>query len=150
MRHPPVVQQVRSELKQARLDPEVRDAIRWPERPPKIGNPPHVRSFASAVRCHRGGRKGFGVPRFMVERTFPDRLSIPVDADGVKAVTGVVQTNSTAGVTWIHSYVTADRHRTYCIYDGPSPEAIRRVAAANGLPVDNVVEVQVLDPYFYR
>jgi Protein of unknown function (DUF4242) len=86
----------------------------------------------------------------MVERTFPDRLSIPVDDDGVKAVTGVVQTNSTAGVTWIHSYVTADKHRTYCIYDGPSPEAIRRVAAANGLPVDNVVEVQVLDPYFYR
>jgi hypothetical protein len=86
----------------------------------------------------------------MVERTFPDRLSIPVDDDGVKAVTGVVQTNSTEGVTWIHSYVTADKHRTYCIYDGPSPEAIRRVAAANGLPVDNVVEVQVLDPYFYR
>ena len=65
-------------------------------------------------------------------------------------MTGVVQTNSTEGVTWIHSYVTADKHRTYCIYDGPSPEAIRRVAAANGLPVDNVVEVQVLDPYFYR
>jgi hypothetical protein len=86
----------------------------------------------------------------MVERTFPDGLSIPVDDDGVKAVTGVVQTNSTEGVTWIHSYVTADKHRTYCIYDGPSPEAIRRVAAANGLPVDNVVEVQVLDPYFYR
>src|SRR5580693_5808500 len=86
----------------ARPDPEVRDAIPWPERPPKMGNPPHVRSLASAVRCDRGGPKGVGVARFMVERTFPDGLSIPVDDDGVKAVTGVVQTNSTEGVTWIH------------------------------------------------
>jgi len=60
----------------------------------------------------------------------------------------VVTTNATEGVTWIHSYVTPDRKRTYCIYDGPSPEAIRAVAEKNGLPVDRITEVRVLDPYF--
>ena len=90
------------------------------------------------------------MPRYMVERTFPAGLSIPINDDGVKAVGDVVNTNATEGVTWVHSYVASDKHKTYCIYDGPSPAAIHRVAAANGLPVDKVVEVSVLDPYFYR
>ncbi len=53
-------------------------------------------------------------------------------------------------VTWLHSYVTDDRRTTFCIYDGPSPEAIRRSAARNGLPVDRITQVRVLSPYFYR
>jgi hypothetical protein len=36
------------------------------------------------------------------------------------------------------------------VYDGPSPEAIREAAAVNGLPVDQITEVRVLDPYFYH
>jgi hypothetical protein len=35
-------------------------------------------------------------------------------------------------------------------YDGPSPEAIRRAAEVNQLPVDRITEVRFLDPYFYR
>ena len=38
---------------------------------------------------------------------------------------------------------------TWCVYDAPSPEAIRAAAGRNGLPVDRVTQVQVLDPYFY-
>jgi hypothetical protein len=49
----------------------------------------------------------------------------------------------------VHSYVTTDRTTTFCIYDGPSPEAIRASAELNKLPVDSVTEVRVLDPYFY-
>jgi hypothetical protein len=50
----------------------------------------------------------------------------------------------------VHSYVSADKGKTFCVYDGPSPEAIRRCAARNRLPVDRITEVRVLDPYFYR
>ena len=50
----------------------------------------------------------------------------------------------------MHSYVSPDHEKTYCIYDGPSPEAIRAAATTNGLPVDTITEVSVLDPYFYR
>ena len=54
------------------------------------------------------------------------------------------------GVTWVHSYVNPEKTKTFCIYDGPSPEAIRTVAERNKLPVDKITEVSVLDPYFYR
>ena len=89
------------------------------------------------------------MPRYMVERTFPDGLQIPINDDGVKACLSVVDVNADQGVTWMHSYVSADKVTTYCIYDAPSPEAIRRVADRNSLPVDKITEVRVLDPYFY-
>jgi hypothetical protein len=90
------------------------------------------------------------MPRYLIERTFPDGLSIPLDDDGRKAVDGVVSNNAELGVTWVHSYVSADRRNTFCIYDAPAPEAVRKVADRNGLPVQRITEVSVLDPYFYR
>ncbi|MGQ0617802.1 MAG: DUF4242 domain-containing protein [Acidimicrobiia bacterium] len=89
------------------------------------------------------------MPRYMVQRTFPDGLRIPVDDSGRETVAKVVANNATQGVTWLHSYVTGDAQTTFCIYDGPSPDAIRSVAERNGLPIDSITEVNVLDPYFY-
>ncbi len=90
------------------------------------------------------------MPRYMVERTFPDGLHIPVNADGAAVCSTVVGRNAEDGVTWVHSYVSEDVKKTFCIYDGPDPDAIRRVAEKNGLPVDRITAVTVLDPYFYR
>ena len=90
------------------------------------------------------------MPRYMVERTFPDGLHIPSDRQGAEALRGVVERNAGEGVTWVHSYVTPDKTRTFCVYDAPSPEAIRKTAELNGVPVDAIHEVQVLDPYFYH
>jgi hypothetical protein len=89
------------------------------------------------------------MPRYLVERTFSGGLSIPMTPEGATACTGVVDNNASQGVTWIHSYVTPDRQKTFCIYDGPDPDAIRTVAEKNSLPVDAITEVRVLDPYFY-
>lgn len=89
------------------------------------------------------------MPRYMVERTFPQGLHIPPNANGVTACLNVVGNNAKEGVTWVHSYVSNDKTKTYCIYDGPSEDAIRTVAGLNGLPVDRVEQVTVLDPYFY-
>lgn len=89
------------------------------------------------------------MPRYLVERHFPEGLSIPMTAEGRAACAGVVNTNAEANVTWIHSYVTPDRKQTYCIYDAPTPDHIRRVADRNNLPADRISEVSVLDPYFY-
>jgi len=46
--------------------------------------------------------------------------------------------------------VSADKKKTFCVYDAPSPEAIRRTANRSKLPVNRVTEVRVLDPYFYK
>ena len=90
------------------------------------------------------------MPRYLVERTFPDGLTIPMDSSGAEACLTVVGNNADTNVTWLHSYVTPDKGKTFCVYDGPSPEAIREAASVNALPVDSITEVSVLDPYFYR
>jgi len=90
------------------------------------------------------------MPRYVVERDFPNGLNIPMDNGGAKACRAVVDTNLADGVTWVHSYVSTDKKKSYCVYDGPNPEAIRRVATKNNLPADKISEVRVLDPYFYH
>ena len=89
------------------------------------------------------------MPRYMVERTFPEGLHIPMNADGAQACLGVVDRNAEGGVTWVHSYVSKDKNQTFCVYDAPTPEAVRTAAEKNGLPVERITEVRVLDPYFY-
>lgn len=53
-------------------------------------------------------------------------------------------------MTWLHSYVSMDRRKTFCVYDAPSPEAIRLTARSNDLHVDRITEISVLDPYAYH
>jgi hypothetical protein len=89
------------------------------------------------------------MPRYVVERAFPDGLRIPAGDEGAEVCRAVVDRNADEGVTWVHSYVSDDRKRTFCVYDAPTPEAIRKTAASNELPVDRITEVRVLDPYFY-
>jgi Protein of unknown function (DUF4242) len=89
------------------------------------------------------------MPRYLIEREFPDGLTIPQNPVGASAVREVINNNASDGVTWLHSYVIPDRTRTYCIYDGPSPEAVRRAATRNKQPITQITEVRVLDPYFY-
>lgn len=89
------------------------------------------------------------MPRYLVERSFPQGLAIPINADGRRAMDGVIACNADGGVTWVHSYVNPERTQTFCIYDAASPEAIRKVAEHNGLPVGRITQVSVLDPYAY-
>ena len=89
------------------------------------------------------------MPRYLVERSFPDGFRLATDGEGTQRYLDVVERNADDGVTWLHSYVSDDRTRTFCLYDGPSPEAIRKTAARNRLPIDRITQVRVLDPYFY-
>jgi hypothetical protein len=89
------------------------------------------------------------MPRYIVQRTFPDGLQIPRGDDGAEVCRAVIEQNAEQGVTWITSFVSDDKAQTFCVYDAPTPEAIRATAARNGLPVDQITRVSVLDPYFY-
>ena len=89
------------------------------------------------------------MPRYIVQRTFPDGLQIPAGGAGADICGGVIERNAQEGVTWINSFVSEDKTRTFCVYDAPTPEAIRRTADRNELPVDEITQVRVLDPYFY-
>ncbi|MGA8264236.1 MAG: DUF4242 domain-containing protein [Ignavibacteriaceae bacterium] len=88
--------------------------------------------------------------RYVVERTFPNGLNIPVNNVGKDICSNVVSNNAEDWVTWVQSYVSKDKKKTFCVYDAPSADAIRRAAKKNNLPVDSIIEVTVLDPYFYK
>jgi hypothetical protein len=89
------------------------------------------------------------MPRYVIERNFPSGLPLAPNQQGREAAITVIANNAQQGVTWVQSYVTTDKKKTFCVYDGPSPEAIRKVAERNGLPVERITEVRVLDPYFH-
>ena len=88
--------------------------------------------------------------RYVVERTFPDGMHVPAATEGSELCLEVVERNGDEGVTWVHSYVSDESGIAFCVYDAPTPEAIRRTAARSALPVDRITQVCVLDPYFYR
>jgi uncharacterized protein DUF4242 len=89
------------------------------------------------------------VPRYMVERSFPQPLSIPLNSEGRTVCQTIVHGNAELGVTWLHSYVSPDRQKTFCIYDAPNADAIRRAAEKSKIPVDVITEVTDLSPYMY-
>jgi hypothetical protein len=76
------------------------------------------------------------MPVFMIERTFADQLDLT--GDDIKLIDDV---NADEGVRWLFSFLSADRRRTYCLYEAPSPEAIVAAAKRSDIPVDVVVEV---------
>ena len=90
------------------------------------------------------------MPRYIVERTFSERLKISANDEGAEICRMIVMINEEDGVTWIRSYISEDGMKSYCEYEAPSPEAIRRTGRRNRLPIDRIIQVRVLDPYFYR
>jgi Nickel responsive protein SCO4226-like len=105
---------------------------------------------AAWVLTYVGGREGHVLPRYLVERTFPDGLQVPHGIEGREVLGSIIACNGDRSVTWIHSFVSLDRTRTFCVYDAPSPEAVRLTAKSNGLPVDRITQISVLDPYAYH
>jgi hypothetical protein len=90
------------------------------------------------------------MPRYLIERSFPDTLQLSTDDAGAQICETLISNNAQEQVTWIHSYVSDDKKKTFCIYDAPSPEAIRSAASVSQLPVDRITQVRVLDPYFHK
>ncbi|HXH96372.1 MAG TPA: DUF4242 domain-containing protein [Gaiellaceae bacterium] len=88
------------------------------------------------------------MPRYVVERTFAEGWGIEATSAGAERCREVVERNLDASVTWLHSYVSLDDRTSFCVYEAPSPEAVRKAAARNELPVDRITQVRVLDPRF--
>ena len=81
------------------------------------------------------------MPLFVIERQFA--VEIDLDAEGAALIK---QVNDANGVNWLYSFHSADRRKTYCLYEAPSVESIREAARLAGLPADVVVEVSQLRP----
>jgi Protein of unknown function (DUF4242) len=78
---------------------------------------------------------------FVIERNFAEQLD-PAELDyaGVRAV------NDDVGVKWLHSFLSADKKKTYCLYEAPNAEALREAAIRLGIPADVIVPVEQFGP----
>jgi Nickel responsive protein SCO4226-like len=76
------------------------------------------------------------MPFYMIERNFAEELD--VSNEDVKLIDEI---NAGEDVRWLFSFLSADRRRTYCLYEAPSEDAIRAAAVRANVPVDEVVEV---------
>ena len=76
------------------------------------------------------------MPIFMVERNYAEELE-----PSIEVADGITRINAEEGVRWLYSFLSADKRKTYCLYEAPSPEAIRTAAVRAGLHADVVVEV---------
>lgn len=83
------------------------------------------------------------MPVYMIERTFADQLDLTNDD-----VRLIEEINADEGVRWLFSFLSADRRRTYCLYEAPSPEAIIAAAQRANVPADSVIEVGAATPQF--
>jgi len=85
------------------------------------------------------------MPRYLVERTFQLDFNIPGPGSSEQDWLVFIENNSITGVEWVSSFVSLDRKKSYCIYDAPTPEALRQAAIRNRLPVDRITEVRLLE-----
>lgn len=84
------------------------------------------------------------MPMFLIERTFADQLEI--SAESAREIMAI---NADVGAHWLFSFLSADKKKTYCLYEASSAEAIREAARRAGLPADAVVEVSEINPKMF-
>ena len=81
------------------------------------------------------------MPLYVIERAFAEELEL--SGDDVRLIDEI---NADEGVRWVFSFLSADRRRSYCLYEAPSPEPILAAARRAGIPADAITEVERLVP----
>ncbi len=84
------------------------------------------------------------MPRFVIERNFAEAIDFTkADADNVRLI------NDDEGVKWLFSFLSADKRKSYCLYEAPNAEAIRAAARRANLPADVVIEIAEVRPEMF-
>ncbi len=96
------------------------------------------------MSCQGLAEKETSMPVFMIERNYAEQLEVNRD-DALK----VTQINDDVGVQWLFSFLSADKKKTYCLYEAPSAEEIREAAQRANIPADEIVEVSELRPEMF-
>jgi hypothetical protein len=84
------------------------------------------------------------MPRFIIERNFAEQLVLTKEGND-----HVQRINDEEGVKWIFSFLSADKRKTYCLYEAPSAEDIRRAAERAGIPADVIIQVEEFGPAMF-
>jgi hypothetical protein len=76
------------------------------------------------------------MPLFIIERNFADQLEMNRDI-----ASDIFLVNENVGIHWLFSFLSADKKKSYCLYEAPSTDAIREAARRLNIPADVIVEV---------
>jgi hypothetical protein len=96
---------------------------------------------ATGLAVEVGAPQGAAMPMFVIERNFAEQIDdAELDRAGIKLV------NDDVGIRWLYSFLSADKKKTYCLYEAPNVEAIREAAARLGIPADVIVAVEQIQP----
>ena len=76
------------------------------------------------------------MPRFLIERNFAEQVEMSRDL-----AANISLVNEDVGVEWLFSFLSADKKKTYCLYEAPSAEAIREAARRLSIPADVIIEL---------
>jgi hypothetical protein len=81
------------------------------------------------------------MPLFLIERNFAEEVKL--DDNGAAQIR---QINDEIGIQWLYSFLSADKRKTYCLYEAPNAEAIRTAAGRLNIPADVIVAVSEVRP----
>jgi hypothetical protein len=81
------------------------------------------------------------MPLFLIERNFAHDLMLDDTA-----AAQVREINDEIGIQWLYSFLSADKRKTYCLYEAPNAEAIRAAASRLNVPADVIIAVSELRP----
>jgi hypothetical protein len=81
------------------------------------------------------------VPLFLIERNFAEALDLDAEA-----AAGIIAVNDDANVRWVYSFLSADKRKTYCLYEAETEEDILEAARRGNIPADVIVRVDELRP----
>ena len=84
------------------------------------------------------------MPRFVIERKFSEKLEVTKDA-----AANIKRINDDVGVRWVFSFLSADKRKTYCLYEAPNAETIREAARRANIPADSIIEVDEINPAMF-
>jgi Protein of unknown function (DUF4242) len=76
------------------------------------------------------------MPLYMIERNFAEQLQLSPEVNAA-----IKQVNADVGVNWLFSFLSADKKKTYCLYEADNPELIREHARRLNIPADVIIEV---------
>ncbi len=84
------------------------------------------------------------MPLYLIERDFAEELDLD---DETKRLIDAY--NLEHELTWLTSFLSADKKKTYCLYEAPSADHIREAALRANVPADVIIEVGDLTPEMF-
>jgi hypothetical protein len=76
------------------------------------------------------------MPLYLIERNFAEQVNATPEI-----AAAITEVNANVGIEWLFSFLSADKRKTYCLYEAPNPDAIREAARKLNLPADVIVEL---------